>query len=170
MKKTKIVVILLALAGLLLVGCGSSQYGLIERLLFYSGSEGGKTKYTAAPTEVVFLEDATTSDMAPIICRFEKNEEGGFFGIEYWNQEADMQPVDEEIMAKLNAWVDEYDIRSWDGFDMTQKHVMDGSGFRLSITLSTGETIYAHGSNAYPKGYREAMKALEEIEMEAEGK
>ena len=50
---------------------------------------------------------------------------------------------------------------------MTQKDVMDGGGFGLNITLATGETITANGSNAYPQGYSDANKALKNIIAEA---
>ena len=75
--------------------------------------------------------------------------------------------LSKEISNKINKWVDDYNIKSWDGFYMTHEGVLDGGGFDLNITLATGEKISAHGSNAYPDGYSEANKVLKEIIAEA---
>ena len=57
----------------------------------------------------------------------------------------------DELAAKL------YDLRvpSWDGYTKSDPNALDGSSFSLEIALADGKTIYAHGTNAYPKNYGE---------------
>ena len=141
-----------------MIGCGNSGY---------SGTKGGKTKYQDVKTDVVELTVYYYSDTPPVADVFVKNEDGSYFKEEAFKESKELIPVSEEIFNRINEWVDEYNIKSWDGYNMTQENVMDGGGFGLTITLATGETISAHGSNAYPEGYRDANKSLESIIAEA---
>lgn len=154
----RVVTVLSVLAVTLLVGCNG---------LGYSGTKGGKTKYQDVKTDVMELTVNYYSDTRPVADIFIKNNEGTFFREESVDKNKELIPIEEEIFNKINMWVDEYNIKSWDGYDMTRKNVLDGGGFRLYIKLSTGETISAHGSNARPDGYSEANKALKEIIAQA---
>lgn len=156
--KKKIITLAVFLFVTMSIGCGN---------LAYSGTKGGKTKYQDVKTDVVELTVYYYSDKPPVADVFIKNDEGTYFKEEAFKENKDLIPVSEEIFNKINEWVDEYNIRSWDGYNMTQKNVMDGGGFGLNITLATGETISANGSNAYPEGYRDANKLLKEIIAEA---
>lgn len=156
--KKKIITLAVFLFVTMSIGCDN---------LAYSGTKGGKTKYQDVKTDVVELTVYYYSDKPPVADVFIKNDEGTYFKEEAFKENKDLIPVSEEIFNKINEWVDEYNIRSWDGYNMTQKNVMDGGGFGLNITLATGETISANGSNAYPEGYRDANKLLKEIIAEA---
>ena len=161
--KKKIILLISLLMVSLLVGCNKSGFSGPK----YTGTEGGKTKYQDVKTDDVELTIYHYSDMAPVASVFIKNDEGTFFKNEAFKEYKELIPVSEDIFIKINAWVDEYNIKSWDGYNMTQEDILDGGGFGLDITLSTGETISAHGSNAYPEGYREANSSLEDIIEEA---
>lgn len=156
--KKKLIILITVLTITLLLGCSKSGY---------SGTAGGKTVYQDVKTDVVELTVYHYSDTPPIADVFVKTDEGVYFKEEAFKEYKDLIPVSEDIINKINTWVDEYNIKSWDGFYMTQENVMDGGGFDLNITLSTGETISAHGSNAYPEGYSDANKVLKEIIAEA---
>lgn len=54
----------------------------------------------------------------------------------------------EELCAKHN-------VKRYDGFDGYDRHMQDGKGFSLSIRYADGKTVYAHGMNKFPQGYRE---------------
>lgn len=128
------------------------------------GSDGGKTVYADVPTKVVEFDYEWSSDVPPIEFVVKKTDDGVTFAADYANlNPEDEYPVDESILDALSEWVDEYDIKKWDGFDKTRSNVFDGSAFRLSITLETGETITAHGNNVSPENYGKARPALMEI-------
>lgn len=68
--------------------------------------------------------------------------------------------VDESVMTQLKEIVDTHNIYNWDGFNRKKHFIMDGSSFKLEITYENDEDINAYGHMKYPKGYREAQKAL----------
>ena len=47
--------------------------------------------------------------------------------------------------------------------DRVDRHAPDGTGFDLRIGYEDGQEVYATGSNAFPKGYREAHEAILEF-------
>ena len=83
---------------------------------------------------------------------------GGYNGVDL--------DVEKEISKKqvkeLSKIIDDNDIKSWDGFDKSDKDVMDGHSFSLFIKYKSGESLSAHGYMKYPRNYREASKKLED--------
>jgi|GEM_PF-1960301 len=71
-----------------------------------------------------------------------------------------------EFMQKLEEAAETHGVRKWNGFSLSNKRVMDGTGFRLSIRMENDEYLTASGYMARPKGYREAASAFESIFME----
>jgi len=71
--------------------------------------------------------------------------------------------VDEPILEHLGEIAGKYRLDRWDGFDKSDKHVMDGTRFSLSVTLADGKTISAHGSNSFPDGYGDAKQEICEL-------
>lgn len=149
MKSRKIFLSVLLIMTLAMTGCG-----------MYSGSKGGRTKYQDVKTEVTEFSVTFSSDTAPITYSLSKDESGIYFEKKQYDLEGEVTEISAETYEKYNDWIDDYDIRSWDGFHRVQKDVMDGSGFELLITLGTGETISAGGSNAFPKNFYDAKEAL----------
>jgi surface protein len=70
--------------------------------------------------------------------------------------------ISEEQVKKLSKIINDNDIKSWDGFDKSDKDVMDGHSFSLFVNYKSGEKIEAHGYMKYPSNYREASKELED--------
>jgi len=64
--------------------------------------------------------------------------------------------VDEEIIKELEAILNKYEVYKWDGFDKTNKNVLDGDDFHFSLSLKDGTSISASGYMSWPKNYREA--------------
>lgn len=149
MKNRRISIVCLILVAMIIsltVGCDN---------LTVIGTKGGTTKYSDAPTEVTKLWVKFSSDMAPVTYEVYQN------GNENCYIENDKKVViDDDTYGLINQWVDDYNIRSWDGFDMERLGVMDGSSFRLEIDLATGERITAFGKSAFPDGYHEAKEEL----------
>jgi len=71
-------------------------------------------------------------------------------------EEEHVLEMTEADAARLNALAEEHNLQSWAGFDRSDRHALDGTGFRLSIDYEDGQHLYARGSNAFPKGYKEA--------------
>lgn len=71
--------------------------------------------------------------------------------------------VDEPVLEQLGEIVGKYRLDRWDGFDKSNKHVVDGNNFSLSVTLADGKTISAHGSNRFPDGYGDAKQEICEL-------
>ncbi len=70
--------------------------------------------------------------------------------------------VDQQFMDYLSLSYELLELGKWNGFDKVAKNILDGDGFSLNITLEDGNTVSAHGSNAYPKGYSQAIKSIDE--------
>ena len=64
-----------------------------------------------------------------------------------------------EIEKKLN----EYKISSWNGFHKSDKYVLDGDSFSLSINYENNENISASGYMSWPDNYREVKDYLDSI-------
>jgi len=68
--------------------------------------------------------------------------------------------IDEPVLEQLGEIAGKYRIDKWNGFDKSKKNVADGSSFTLSVTLTKGSTISAHGNNAFPDGYSDAKSVI----------
>ncbi len=71
--------------------------------------------------------------------------------------------ADEAFVSSLEHIIEDHRIRKWDGFHGSDKNVLDGSSFTLSIRYDDGSSISAGGYMKYPKGYREALSAFDEL-------
>ena len=71
--------------------------------------------------------------------------------------------VDEPVLEQLGEIAGKYRLDRWDGFDKSNNHVMDGNNFSLSVTLTDGKTISAHGSNCFSDGYSEVKQEICEL-------
>lgn len=67
-------------------------------------------------------------------------------------QEVTVQMTDADAEALMEI-VRKHELNKWDGFDKADRRVQDGKGFELHISYDDGQTVYASGSNAFPKGY-----------------
>ncbi len=68
--------------------------------------------------------------------------------------------LEEDLLTGLGELMGMYYVDRWDGFDKTNSMVRDGEGFSLSLTLADGRTVYAHGSNCFPKNYTEVFSEI----------
>ena len=60
-------------------------------------------------------------------------------------------------------------ILRWDGFHGKHpKNVKDGIMFRFEATVNGGQTVKADGSENFPKGYRDFVRALDAMLAEQE--
>ncbi|MBQ3871064.1 MAG: hypothetical protein II777_10985 [Clostridia bacterium] len=72
--------------------------------------------------------------------------------------------------AALNELCRKHRIVRWNGFDKYNRHVLDGDGFGLQVRFKDGRTVSADGSNAFPRGYGDFEKDMNELFKAEEGK
>lgn len=71
--------------------------------------------------------------------------------------------ADASLTEAITKICNEHEIRKWNGFDKSNKNVMDGDGFSLSAEYEGGGRIHASGYMKWPKGYSEFVKDLMEL-------
>ena len=67
------------------------------------------------------------------------------------------QRIDDATVDALMAVIDAYGLEAWDGFNESQRYVLDGETFWLEVRLTDGTFIQARGDNVYPENYGSAM-------------
>ena len=68
--------------------------------------------------------------------------------------------------SKINEFVDMLNnttIYKWNGFNKSDKNVMDGNSFSISINWGNYRNISAHGYMVWPSNYGEVRGALDEF-------
>lgn len=166
MKKHKNLFWLLATAvcaSIFMAGC--KRVGDPEGLV--SGPDGGTTVYKDVPTEIAYFSLEFTSDMAPVVYEFVRENDSFFFSSTFIYGDATKHEIAKDIFDKLAAWVDDYSVKSWDGYHKSMEGVYDGAGFVLNVKLGTSEEINASGYMSYPTGYDEAEAKLMKLIDEA---
>ena len=58
-----------------------------------------------------------------------------------------------EEINKLIEIINKYEVYKWDGFNKSDKYVLDGDSFSLSIKTKDNESISASGYMKYPNNY-----------------
>ena len=71
--------------------------------------------------------------------------------------------IDSKILDDLKELYLKYDAYKWNGFNKCPKNVLDGQSFSIRFKFEDGKDCYAHGSNAFPKNYREFKDELNTI-------
>lgn len=66
----------------------------------------------------------------------------------------------EEEAEELAAIVRRHELNRWNGFERADRRALDGTGFDLKIHYEDGQALSASGSNAFPKGYKEAHEDI----------
>ena len=67
---------------------------------------------------------------------------------------------DEALYAQILTKLNEFKIAKWDGFQKSNKYMLDGYMFLFEASVNSGSRIRAEGSNAYPKHYRAFLDYL----------
>ena len=81
------------------------------------------------------------------------------------SEEAVKVIVDENFLDSLEKILIKYRVDRWDGFHKSNKNVMDGSSFSLSVIMEDG-SISASGYMKYPKNYGEFISEIDNMFLE----
>lgn len=71
--------------------------------------------------------------------------------------------VDREFAESLEALLSENEVGKWNGFQKSDKRVADGKAFNLSMKMSGGTTLTAHGYMRWPKNYQAVKAGVEAL-------
>ena len=71
--------------------------------------------------------------------------------------------INPDVVDKLLNIFNKYKVYNWNGFDKTDKNVLDGSSFSISIIDDNDYSIDAHGYMKYPRNYREVIDNIKNI-------
>ena len=64
-----------------------------------------------------------------------------------------------EVINILNK----YNVTSWDGFNKSDRNVLDGDSFSFSLRYDEDKEVDAHGYMRYPNNYRDVKQELIDI-------
>lgn len=70
--------------------------------------------------------------------------------------------TDEQVEKLKNILIDKK-VSKWNGFNKSDKNVLDGNSFSFSVYFVNGEDISAHGYMVWPSNYGEVRGALDEF-------
>ncbi len=68
-----------------------------------------------------------------------------------------------DFVQELENILKKYNVEKWDGFNKSDPNVLDGSSFSITINMTDGNHINAHGYMMYPKDYGKVVKEIEEL-------
>lgn len=71
--------------------------------------------------------------------------------------------VDEAFVKELETFLRENQVEKWNGFSKSNKHVMDGSGFSLSLSTMDKQFVSASGYMKYPKNFDTVRDGISSI-------
>ena len=71
--------------------------------------------------------------------------------------------LSKEEIDKLIEIINKYNVSKWNGFNKSDKYVLDGDSFSLSITALDNEHISAMGYMMYPKNYGEFRSEVDSM-------
>lgn len=71
--------------------------------------------------------------------------------------------VDEAFVVELETFLRENHVEKWNGFNKSDKHVMDGSGFSFSLSTMDSQFISASGYMKYPKNFNSVCEGISAI-------
>ncbi len=69
--------------------------------------------------------------------------------------------LSESSLKELEDILNKYNVSDWDGFNKTDKDVLDGDSFSCSIGMENGKGISASGYMKWPKNYKEVVSELD---------
>lgn len=71
--------------------------------------------------------------------------------------------VDENFVQKIEDILSKYNVGSWDGFHKSDKYVLDGDSFSLSVHFIDDTSISASGYMRWPENYGNVRNELDSL-------
>ena len=71
--------------------------------------------------------------------------------------------LDNKTIDQIVEILKYYDVASWDGFNKSDKRVLDGTSYDFKVITKDNVKIYASGYMKYPKNYKDVVNKLTKI-------
>lgn len=68
--------------------------------------------------------------------------------------------VDKKIVDELSYILNKYKVGYWNGFNKSDKRVMDGGSFSLYLKMNNNKSVSARGYMKWPKNYSNVKEEL----------
>lgn len=78
-------------------------------------------------------------------------------------EDAVIVEVDDNTIDKIINVLKKYHVEKWNGFNKSNKHVMDGNSFSLTVRMKNDDYISATGYMMWPKNYSNVKSELDNI-------
>lgn len=75
------------------------------------------------------------------------------------DDETENYEIKKEVLKEIENKLNEYHVEKWNGYDKTDKYVLDGNSFSMIIKSDNGE-INAHGYMRWPNNYNKVKDYL----------
>lgn len=79
------------------------------------------------------------------------------------DEEAIETEISKEDMLKVEEILNKYKVYKWDGFQKSDKYVLDGNSFSFYVYFDEDKDIHASGYMMYPDDYGKVEGELESI-------
>ena len=79
------------------------------------------------------------------------------------DEAATIKDVDDSFREKLEAILKQFEVGKWEGFQKSDKRVLDGDSFDLAVWFDDKTSIHASGYMKWPKNYREFRDAIDAL-------
>ena len=75
-------------------------------------------------------------------------------------ENASIYEFDKDKVKELENILNKYKVGRWNGFNKSDRYVLDGNSFSLSISMNNDEYVSASGYMKWPKNYKEVKEEL----------
>ena len=78
-------------------------------------------------------------------------------------EDAIKKTVDSDFVKQVEEILEKYEVGQWNNFHKTDKNVLDGDSFSMSITFQDDTSISASGYMRYPNNYSSVKNELDDL-------
>ena len=75
--------------------------------------------------------------------------------------------VDAEVLDKVQAILEKYEVGKWNGYSGHNPMALDGSSFALYVQFTDGSSLSAQGTNNFPDNYSNVRREFDSLTSEA---
>ena len=83
------------------------------------------------------------------------------YGVE--DSDAFIVELNDNEVSKIISILKKYNVSSWNGFNKTNKNVLDGDSFHMYLSMKNGDYISASGYMKWPNNYSDVRGELDNL-------
>ena len=81
----------------------------------------------------------------------------------YSDDEVFTTEISKDDYSKILKTLQDNNVSSWDGFNKSNKHVLDGTSYHFKVVTNDNVTVFASGYMKYPKHFKETINKILDI-------